>query len=222
MGHRTMTVMPTAILLDLDGTLIDTELFYRRIWQSTADEFAIDLSDTLYRKFIGIRLNECFQLITDLGGAGFSLSRFKERLRQQEDSGWQAGIDCKLGSNELLQFLHNRKIPMALVTSAGQAKISQVMNQYHWSAYFRFTISGEDIEQPKPAPESYLKAAKKLGLPPDECLALEDSNIGMRSALGAGCRAIMIPDLDEPDASVQKHTEQRFPDLFSVITYLSS
>lgn len=217
-----MTVMPAAMLLDLDGTLIDTELFYRRIWQSTADEFAIDLSDTLYRTFIGIRLKECFRLITDLGGAGFSLPRFKERLRQQEESGWQAGIECKPGSNELLQFLHNRKIPMALVTSAGQAKISQVMNQYPWSAYFRFIISGEDIDQPKPAPESYLKATEKLGLPSGECLALEDSNVGMRSALDAGCRAIMIPDLDEPDVNVQKHADQRFPDLFSVITYLSS
>ena len=216
-----MPFTPAAVLLDLDGTLIDTERFYQRIWQATAADFQIDLNDTLYQQFIGIRLADCFQLITELGGNRFALAAFKEQLAARETEGWKAGIDCKPGSQELLLFLQERQIPMALVTSAHQAKIDRVMAHYPWSDYFQTIVSGEMINHPKPAPESYLLAAQRLGATPSNCLALEDSNTGMHSALAAGCHSIMIPDLNIPDTAVQKKAQAILPDLFRVIDYLS-
>ncbi|OQX36540.1 MAG: hypothetical protein B0D91_08890 [Oceanospirillales bacterium LUC14_002_19_P2] len=217
-----MPFIPAAVLLDLDGTLIDTERFYQRIWQATAADFHIDLNDTVYQQFIGIRLSDCFHLITQLGGYGFDLVAFMEQLAARETEGWKTGIDCKPGSQELLHFLHERQIPMALVTSAHQAKINRVMAHYPWSDYFQTIVSGEMINHPKPAPASYLLAARRLGTMPSACLALEDSNTGMRSALAAGCRSIMIPDLNTPDNDVQEKACKILPDLFCVIDYLSN
>ncbi|WP_211826176.1 HAD family hydrolase [Kistimonas asteriae] len=217
-----MPFTPAAVLLDLDGTLIDTERFYQRIWQATAADFQIDLNDAVYQQFIGIRLTDCFQLIKTLGGNGFDLAVFKEHLAARETEGWNTGIDCKPGSRELLHFLHERQIPMALVTSAHQAKIDRVMAHYPWSDYFQGIVSGEMITRPKPAPDAYQLAAKQLGITPSACLALEDSNTGMRSALTAGCHSIMIPDLNTPDSDVREKASKILPDLFSVIDYLSN
>ncbi len=217
-----MPFTPAAVLLDLDGTLIDTERFYQQIWQATAADFQIDLNDTVYQQFIGIRLEDCFQLITELSGNRFDLATFKEQLAARETEGWKAGIDCKPGSKELLLFLQEHQIPMALVTSAHQAKIDRVMAHYPWSDYFQTIVSGEMISHPKPAPESYLLAAQRLGATPSNCLALEDSNTGMRSALAAGCHSIMIPDLNTPDSDVREKADHILPDLFRVIDYLSN
>ncbi|GAA4650226.1 HAD family phosphatase [Kistimonas scapharcae] len=217
-----MPLTPAAVLLDLDGTLIDTERFYQRIWQTTAADFQIDLNDAVYQQFIGIRLTDCFQLIKALGGNGFDLGAFKEQLATRETEGWNAGIDCKPGSQALLNLLHERQIPMALVTSAHQAKIDRVMAHYPWTNYFQIIVSGEMIDRPKPAPDAYQLAAQRLGTTPSTCLALEDSNTGMRSALAAGCHSIMIPDLNTPDSDVQEKACKILPDLFCVIDYLSN
>ena len=217
-----MPLAPTAVLLDLDGTLIDTEHFHRRIWQATAADFQLDFDDAAYQQFIGLRLTDCFQLIQQLGGNTFDLAAFRKQLAARETEGWNKGIDCKPGARALLNYLQERQIPMALVTSACQTRIDRVIAYYSWHDVFQTIVSGDMISHPKPAPDAYQLAAQRLKTRPSACLALEDSNTGMRSALAAGCYSIMIPDLNPPDSVVRKKANKILPDLFGVIDCLSS
>ncbi len=198
-----------AILVDMDGTLLDSEALYKSLWQSTAREFGIDLNDLAYQRFIGARFDQCKDFIAELGGKGFSLPAFLKRLDEQESG--TAAIPLKTGALELLTWLgeQSEKQPLAcaLVTSAGRDKIEQNFSRADLQTLgglelFDTIVCGDDVQHPKPHPQPYSQACQQLGLSPGQTLAIEDSNSGARSALAAGCQTVFIPDVLPADTDI--------------------
>ena len=188
-----MSHYPSAILLDMDGTLFDSETVYKKLWQDTAKGFGIDLTDALYQRFIGARFDHCKHYIQELGGAGFDLNAFLAALDKHEDA--ISPPPLKPGVMELLNWIQEKAMPSALVTSAGMHKV-----EHHFSAlggfhFFQAIVCGDDVQQPKPSPAPYQVACQKLGIAPRQALAIEDSNPGARSAISAGCQTLIIPDV---------------------------
>ena len=108
------------------------------------------------------------------------------------------GIQAKQGAEALLEWLKANGYSVALATATPVDRASLYLNNVGLLRYFDKVCSARQVKNGKPEPDIYLFAANKLGLAPEECLALEDSPNGARSAAAAGCKTVLIPDLDNP------------------------
>jgi HAD superfamily hydrolase (TIGR01509 family) len=114
-----------------------------------------------------------------------------------------AGLPLMPGVIEVLTDLRMRDMPRAVVTSTRRERAEQKLASCGLSEFFEIVMTGCDVQQPKPAPEGYLKAAHRLGVNPARCVVFEDSSYGVRAALAAGMTPIQVPDLVPPDAATR-------------------
>lgn len=192
-----------AVLFDMDGTLIDTERYYRIFWPRALAEFGFEMTDeqalamrSLGRPFAPQRLREWF---------GEKLDYFAVREKRKElmeEALVRDGIKVKPGAEALLTFLRERGITAAVVTATDRERAKRYLEQTGLAPYFDRVVSAVQVREGKPAPDIYLYACEELGLRPKVCVAVEDSPNGILSAHRAGCRVIMVPDQTEPDGAL--------------------
>ncbi|MCM1468500.1 MAG: HAD-IA family hydrolase, partial [Alistipes sp.] len=104
----------------------------------------------------------------------------------------------------LLDYLKKNGVFIALATVSNRKRAEEFLRQGEISAYFDHIVSGDMVTKSKPDPQIYEKAAEGLGLSCSDCIAVEDSYNGVRSAYAAGCRVIMVPDRDVPDEEMRE------------------
>lgn len=192
--------MIQAVIFDMDGTLIDTEKYYRIFWPKALAEFGYHMTDeqallmrSLGRPFAPKQLKEWF---------GESLDYYAVRDRRKEMmEEWldREGIRCKPGALELIKRLKAAGITTAIATATDLQRTAKYMKLTGLEGYFDRLISATQVAEGKPSPDIYLFACKELGLKPEECLAVEDSPNGVMSAYLAGCKVVMVPDQTKPD-----------------------
>lgn len=185
-----------ALLFDMDGLIFDTESVYKKSWVYAAEKQGLELPDSLYKTFIGVKDVECERMLSDFYKENaFNLELFKS-VRDDHFHALRAqGIAYKSGFAELISAAHSRGYHLALVTSSTLPDVKVNFTGSDYLEGFETVITAEDVTQGKPDPEGYLKAVRRLGLTPEECVVFEDSNNGMRAGLSAGCICVMVPDL---------------------------
>lgn len=129
----------------------------------------------------------------------------------------QTGITYKNGFIELFNYLSQRNIRLALVTSSHLVDVKHNFANSSYLNQFELLVAAEDVKQGKPNPECYLLTCQGLSLEPEYCLVLEDSNPGMQAALDAGCQAAMIPDLLAPNPAIKRRANYVLEQLEQVI-----
>lgn len=189
-----------AVLFDMDGTLIDTEKYYRIFWPKAMAEFGYHMTEeqvlsmrSLGRPFAPERLKKWF---------GEDLDYYAIRARRtemMEECLDREGIQLKPGAMEILQFLKKKKIPTAVVTATAPDRTEKYLNATGIRPYFTKVICATQVKEGKPSPDIYQFACEEMKLEPRRCLAVEDSPNGVLSAYRAGCRVVMVPDQTEPD-----------------------
>lgn len=192
--------MIKAVLFDMDGTLIDTEKYYRIFWPKAMAEFGYRMTDeqvlamrSLGRPFAPAKLKEWF---------GEELDYYAIRARRtemMEECLDREGIQLKPGAVQILEFLHDRGIPAAVATATPPERTEKYLQATGIRSYFTKVISATQVKEGKPSPDIYLFACGEMGLRPEECMAVEDSPNGVLSAYRAGCRVVMVPDQTQPD-----------------------
>ncbi|MCM1044488.1 MAG: HAD family phosphatase [Candidatus Gastranaerophilales bacterium] len=189
-----------AVLFDMDGTLIDTERYYRIFWPKALAAFGYSMTDeqalsmrSLGRPFAPERLREWF------GGALDYQAVRAKRKELMEEALARDGIRVKPGAEALLALLREKGIPAAVVTATDRERAEHYLAQTGLASYFDRVISATQVREGKPSPDIYLYACGQLGLPPAVCWAVEDSPNGILSAYRAGCKVIMVPDQTRPD-----------------------
>lgn len=194
-----------AVLFDMDGTLIDTECYYRRCWPEALKAFGYQMSDeqalfmrSLGRPFAPEQLKSWFGEDLDYWAVRDKRKELMEEMIARE------GIQIKAGAVELLEYLNNTGVTAAVVTATDLERANRYLERLGLLEYFDRIISATQVERGKPAPDIYVFACRELGLEPGLCIAVEDSPNGVRSAYGAGCRVIMVPDQTEPDEELAK------------------
>ena len=194
-----------AIILDMDGLMLDTEPLYKVAWQAAAAELGYVLDDMSYAKLVGRPNNDCEREVMEQFGSDFPLERFRSRwpeLWQREVSA--RGIAMKPGLLEFLAFLEIHGLPVAVATSSDAAYAVWSLKQAGLDGRFAVVVAGDEVARGKPAPDIYVEAAHRLGISPARCVALEDSEPGVLAASGAGMITILIPDWINPsDAAVR-------------------
>lgn len=116
----------------------------------------------------------------------------------------ERGIQLKPGALEILTWLRSENITTAIATSNGYTHASAKLQKAGLDGYFDRVICADMVTHGKPAPDTYKYACEELGIAPERTFAVEDSPNGVKSACGAGCKVIMVPDLTEPDDELKK------------------
>lgn len=194
-----------ALLLDLDGLLIDTERMVLAAFNAAADELGCSLSPTLFHSLIGrtsrdseVLLRRAF-LDDDV-----SIRSFRTLTQANYERDLAAnGIQLMPGADELLTFLEAAGIRFACATSTARKRAWWKLERAGIAHRFHTLVGGDEVDEGKPAPDIFLEAAVRVKAAPERCIVLEDSLNGIRAAAAAGMTAIMVPDLIEPDAEAR-------------------
>lgn len=213
--------MIKAVIFDLDGLLLDTEIVAFKVYEELGRRFSFTLTlPEFMEDFCGRPLrrnvaycNEKFQLPWELEEAVEEVLRIEKKILDE-------GVDVMPGARELLVYLKENAYKTAVASSSARERSIRLLEQHNLVKYFDDFVFGPEVERGKPNPDIFLKAAEKLGIEPESCLVLEDSQAGIQAAYSAGMQVICIPNLKYPtEEYVEKATAVK-ESLFDVIKYL--
>lgn len=192
-----------AAIFDMDGTLLDTESVFRDIVFDVCTELGFEMTHDVHRSMVGSSHERTNQLLIEAYGVAFPYSLFDERCRVIMRERSHGGVPVKPGAREFITELRARGIPTAVATSSRNPHAAHHLKAAGLLDLFETVVTRDDVVHPKPHPEPYLTAAKRLGIEPEHCLALEDSHAGVHAAHAAGMQTIMVPDLVGPDDRIE-------------------
>jgi HAD superfamily hydrolase (TIGR01509 family) len=193
----------SAVIFDKDGLLLDTETVVRTAMFQACKDLGHRMTDELHLGLIGQARDANDATLIAHYGADFPLADYREKCRVYFEDICRTEVPVKPGARELLQFLRARRIPTAVATSTGRARSEENLRRAGFADFVDALVSRDDVALAKPHPESFLKAAALLGVRSRECLALEDSHLGVRAAHAAGMATIMVPDMLEATPDIR-------------------
>ena len=184
-----------AVLFDHDGTLVDSEPMHFQMWQDVLATYGVTLSEQLYKDhYAGLPTAANAVDIV----ARFALNEAPNTLAETKNSvtrAFFARTACPLmpGVTDVLPLFRRSGLRLAIVTGAGSNAVQATLSAHSLHEYFETVVSADDVTHSKPAPDSYLLAIERLGLTPSECIAIEDTEHGLKAATSAGVACIAIP-----------------------------
>lgn len=208
--------MIKAVIFDMDGVLIDTEKHYNAAWCEAAHRAGFER----FGREHALMLRSCdarlaSEMMRDIFGEEFDYYAIREvRRRLVAERLAQYGLEKKPGIDEILAFLHGRNIKAAVATATPIDLTLQHLERIGVKDRFDRIVSAKQVANGKPAPDVYLYACEQIGEHPSDCIAVEDSPNGIKSAHAAGCKPVMVPDLTQPDEEIR-------PLLYAVVDTLA-
>lgn len=183
--------MEKVFIFDMDGVIINSEPLYHSVELAIAKENEVPLDENSIQKYIGMRTIEVWESIVreqDLKINVKEILRFMEERKVEIIQ--QSTIQPIEGILGLLKKLKNLNYRIALASSSPAFIIETVLNKFNIHSYFECIVSGEEVQNGKPAPDIYLEVAKRLKVQPHNCIVLEDSKMGVKSGNHAGMKTI--------------------------------
>ena len=182
-----------AVIFDLDGLMVDSEPLAEWAWSQVLASYGHKLDDQTFRDVLGLRVADSARVMCQRYGLPIS----PEEACAERDRLFLEAIPTRLracrGLYPLLDELTARKLPLGLATSGHRRYVTLALRTLGLEGRFRAIATGDEVSRGKPAPDIYLLAAERLGVPHDRCLALEDSLLGVESALAAGMACVVVP-----------------------------
>jgi HAD superfamily hydrolase (TIGR01509 family) len=191
------------VIFDMDGTLLDTELVFKEVVYDVSRTLGFSMSEGVHLSMVGASHEAANALLVEAYGVSFPYSIFEAECRRMMRGRMDGTVPVKPGVRELLGELTARGTPLAVATSSRAQHALPHLGSAGLLEIFQTVVTRDDVSRPKPHPEPYLTAARRLGLAPETCLAIEDSHTGVRSAHGAGMQTIMVPDLVQPSPEIR-------------------
>ena len=189
-----MSPPPAAVLWDMDGTLVDTEPYWIEAEFQIVESFGGQWSDEHAHHLVGSDLIDAAEYIIANSPVTLTPVELVERLLDHVVASIRREIPWRPGARELLSALNSAGIPCALVTMSWRRFADAVIEALPPGSFVE-VVCGDDVTHGKPHPEPYLTAAQRLGVRPEDCVAIEDSPTGMASACAAGCWVIGVPNV---------------------------
>lgn len=187
------------VLFDVDGVILDTECLYSRFWMEACHFYGFPMTKAQSLQMRSLNKTAGQEKLRALFGPAADYTTIRQKRIELMDAFVEKeGVTAKPGIYTLLDALDERGIPCAITSSSPQQRLESYLTPLNLYHRFVKVISGYDVPRGKPEPDIYLRGAAELGLPPETCLALEDSPAGILSAYRAGCLPVLIPDQDTP------------------------
>ena len=192
------------VISDMDGVILDTEKLYVRFWCEAANFYGYSMQRhhalsirSMARMFVIDKLKGYFGEDFDYHAVHAKRIELMDKYIEENE------IEAKQGAETLLSYLKQNGYKVALATATAPDRATAYLERLDLLKYFDEIVCASMVEKGKPEPDIYLYAAEKLGLEPHECIALEDSQNGIKSASSAGCKTVMVPDLDGPTDEIK-------------------
>ena len=202
--------LPSAVLIDLDGVLLDTESLNGEAWQKTASFYGANLSIHQLKTLLGRSKVDCAKdILKIINKRTITLEDlYKVHLPYQRVL-LKTSKPVK-NAEKLIRWLNQAQIPTALVTSSSSSSVAYKMSLHPWINIITTKIYGNDpsIKKGKPSPEPFLLAATRLKVQPESCWAIEDSSSGVKSALKAGCKVWEFKKDIDLNKNIKKNIDQ--------------
>ncbi len=177
-----------AVLFDMDGTLLDSEGFYYKAWTSVLDYYGLEVDLELWmNSLVGKTDEQAFAFLQEKHG--FDIDGVEFHARKDERMAALAlteHVPLMPGAEQLLTYLQERSITLALVTSSSRAGATHHLSNHGLLDAFSVIVTRDDVQYPKPHPEPYQRCVQQLAMAKDQCVVLEDSATGAASAKAAG------------------------------------
>ncbi len=210
-----------AVLLDMDGVLVDSEPVYRAIVRAAVEEAGGEISDALYASLLGLPEAGVLDALVRHGGAGFDPAAYQARRRALLEEVFEAGpLAPKGGAEGLLHALSAAGLRHAVATSTPRRRALRSLALSGLAGLVGPLVCGDEVARGKPEPDIYLAAAARVDCAPRHCVVVEDSEAGVIAAVGAGMRALFVPDLGAPSAVVHESATAIVDSLEGVLQFV--
>jgi HAD superfamily hydrolase (TIGR01509 family) len=186
-----------AVILDLDGLLIQTEEVWDDVREGLARERGARYDAEAQRAMMGMSSPEWSRYMHETLGVPDPPEEIAAEVVRRMEASYRERLPLLPGAVEAVERLAARW-PLGLASSSNRPLIDAVLELSSLEKFFRVTVSSEEVARGKPSPDVYVEAARRLGVPPPQCAAVEDSHSGIRSARAAGCRVVAIPNPSFP------------------------
>ena len=215
--------MKKAVIFDLDGLLIDSEIISYRLYCDFLGKYGYSISLEEYaRTLSGKTAVENMKNVVKDYQLPFSAEEGLDIVLKMDRDYLKKGVDLKPGARQLLQYLKEHHIKILLASSSLKDRAMDILEQNGIAHFFDHMVFGPEIERGKPYPDIFLKALEKSGEAPENCLVLEDSEAGIQAAHSAGIDVICIPDMKVPADEFKRMAVCELPSLSDVISWLES
>lgn len=184
-----------AVVFDMDGLMFDSERIWSICWEPALAKFGLPCKDGLSQAARGTTKAGSCDVLRRFYGEDCPAMGIVEELYRLAYEAFNKPVPKMPGLDELLAWLDEHHIPMAVASSSPMTVIEGHLEHWGLGHYFKAVISGEQLTRSKPAPDIFLLAARKLGTEPAKTMVLEDSYNGVRAGAAGGFVTVMVPDL---------------------------
>ncbi len=189
--------MTEAMVFDLDGVLLQSE----EVWDALRERYVRErggrYDEEVQRAMMGMSAPEWSRFLHEEAGVPDSPETINREVVERMLEAYRRELPLLPGAVEAVRRAA-ASFPLALASSSNREVFEEALELAGLTDCFRATVSSEEVEHGKPAPDVYLEAARRLGFPPERCAAVEDSHAGIRSAKAAGMRVVAIPNASYP------------------------
>lgn len=177
-----------AVIFDMDGVLIDSEIIYYDWLKEFLERRGYNIPEMKLKRLSGLSMIQSEQMLDKLCENGANL--WREYIRESDNYPLKYNEIVNPGVKELLDYLKKEKIKIALASSSDKKEIFEILEEIKLKDYFQVILSGDMFQESKPNPEIYLETIKRLKIMPSKCIIIEDSDYGITAGKKAGAYVI--------------------------------
>ena len=181
---------PEGLIFDCDGTLVDTMPIHFKAWNITTKKYGLIFPEDRFYALGGVSPFEVLRILSSEQGIKINF----EAVTREKESLYMQLISEAKEIPEVMKIVRANygKKPMAVASGGTSETVVGILNHCSIKQYFDIIVTSEDVENPKPAPDTFLEAARRMNVAPEKCQAYEDADMGIKSIIAAGMEAIDI------------------------------
>ena len=187
------SLLPSVVIFDMDGVLVDTNSFHVQKWEALLTEYSIPFDrNGLPRQVLGPANDPTLRHFFGERITAEDRQRLSEELEARFRKAFAPHARPLAGVERLIAECRDQGVSLALASAAMSKNVNFILDALKLRPYFRAILTNDEITQSKPNPEIFVKAAQKLGVPPAECVVIEDSFAGIEAAERAGMKCVAV------------------------------
>jgi HAD superfamily hydrolase (TIGR01509 family) len=186
--------MPPCVLFDFDGVVVQSELLHKETFMELLAPYGVSVDiGRWYREFAGTGSRHIFEVLVKERGIKADVDAMVEERKRLYEARVRSGhLKLTPGAREFLSSLRSNGVKTAIVSGSHRTNVKAALETLELSGFFDIIVSGDDMQERKPDPAPYLRAAKMLSISPGDCVVIEDSVAGCEAARRAGMKLIVM------------------------------
>ena len=184
---------PEGLIFDCDGTIVDTMPIHYAAWCSTTAKHGLVFSEERFYALGGVSPFKVLQMLSEEQGVEID----SDAVTYQKEAKYMELIGNAKEIPEVMHIVRNNhgKLPMAVASGGTHETVEGILQQCGIRHYFDAIVTSQDVDNPKPAPDTFLEAARRINVAPEKCRAYEDADMGMKAILAAGMEAVDVREM---------------------------